>query len=869
MAPSAFFSIQFVHKMAGYLGRKRAPLHATRLHEPWCCRSRPSVRMAGRRVVALAILGAASLAVGLQGARGFPHSISLPLGERARASVCGPCRVLPKGGSRPLRRVRSAAPVVMSLGPDGTGPGLAKGPAYGPRASGDTPPPRAQQAEGSGTSGRSRWHPWDKLFLLTLPDLPLVLVAFAALALAALGDASVPALQAAALNAALGFQGTRSATGVDLAHALTSLAAAGAFTAIFTGVRGYLFWVSGSRLVSRLRLTLFLALLRQPQVFHDEHSAGELSSRLATDCVKLGDVLSLNINIVLRQVLQSSIGMGIVAQMNARLAAVVICGLFLRSLLTTVYGRISRSLAQAQQDALASSSAVSQQCLSLVEIVRSHGTEETEKLRYSAILDRIFALQMQQGMLYGSSRIANGLLSTCTLTAVMGFGALLVSSGALPRHELTSFVLYVSYISEASADIGDQWSKVQEALGAATQVFDYLEPRPIDSLLPLSPAASAVAPALLSRAEVKDSKSWKDAYMRRLTLPLRLVSRVFAARSHHGTGDAPAHVTSAGDCAEYEQRTNAGGALVFDNVTFHYPSRPTATALKSVSFSVVAGQRVALVGASGCGKSTLFALALRFYAPVTGHVKLDGSDLKDLNHSLLRRLIAWVPQEPPIMANMTIQDNLAYGIQPPLTQQALNRAAEQANALDFIRSLPQGFQTRIGATGASLSGGQKQRLALARALARLPALLLLDEPTSALDPESKSKVEEAILCGRCSDSGEANMASQAPGPTVLFTTHDVAQAAQADMILVMAQGCLVEQGSHTNLLQLNGIYARLFRAGTSRKGEGRRGDGREDSLSTRSTDLREPEVGAPRGDEMMDVSDSVAQGSSTKQREDP
>ena len=789
----------------------------------------------GLRVVVLAILGAASLATGLQGVpvpgvpvgqAAFRLSISLPLGARARASVCRPCRVLPKGGSRPLRRV---AAVVKALVPDGTGPGLAQDPADGPGASGDAPPPRAQQTEGSGTSGRSRWHPWDKLFLLTLPDLPLVLVAFAALALAALGDASVPALQAAALNAALGFQGTQSATGVNLAHALTSLAAAGAFTAIFTGIRGYLFWVSGSRLVSRLRLTLFQALLRQPQVFHDEHSAGELSSRLATDCVKLGDVLSLNINIVLRQVLQSSIGMGIVAQMNARLAAVVICGLFLRSLLTTVYGRISRSLAQAQQDALASSSAVSQQCLSLVEIVRSHGTEEAEKSRYSAILDRILALQMQQGMLYGSSRIANGLLSTCTLTAVMGFGALLVSTGALPRHELMSFVLYVSYISEASADIGDQWSKVQEALGAATQVFDYLEPRPMDSLLPLSLAASAVAPALLSRAEVKDSKSWRDAYMRRLMLPLRLVSSVFAARSRHGTGNnAPAHVASSGDCAEYEPRTNAGGALVFDNVTFHYPSRPTDTALKSVSFSVVAGQRVAVVGASGCGKSTLFALALRFYAPVTGHVKLDGSDLKDLNHSLLRRLIAWVPQEPPIMANMTIQDNIAYGIQSPLSQQGLRRAAEQANALDFIRSLPQGFHTRIGATGASLSGGQKQRLALARALARLPALLLLDEPTSALDPESKRKVEEAILFGRGSYSGEANSTSPASArtPTVLFTTHELAQAAQADMILVMAQGRLVEQGSHTNLLQLNGIYARLFRAGTSREGEGRRGEGR-------------------------------------------
>ncbi len=434
--------------------------------------------------------------------------------------------------------------------------------------------------------------PWRTLLRLCKPDVPLLSVAFVSLTIAATGDALLPALQGAALNTALGLETQAHAS---LRLALLQMVSVGVGTAIFTGLRGFTFWLCGARLVARLRATLFEALLQQPQAFHDGQGPGELSSRLATDCVKLGDVLSLNVNIVLRQIIQSLAGIAVVMRLNARLAALVLGGVAVRSVFAHHYSRFSRRISQAMQDALATSSGVAEQCFSLIKVVRSHGNVAHERGRYSQQLDRLLRLDTERGAVYGGSRVFNGAVNACLLFGILALGASFVSAGVLPKESLTSFVLYVTFISDASSDVADQWSRIQEALGAATEVFDYLEPRPLDLGLGANGTAEAAEAAAADMP------------------PLR----VEALASAGADGGSQTTTTTTATPARR-------GELVFESVDFTYPSRPTQRVLRSLELRVPSGQRLAIVGGSGSGKSTIFALALRFYAAGRGRVLLDG-----------------------------------------------------------------------------------------------------------------------------------------------------------------------------------------------------------------------------------------------------
>lgn len=241
--------------------------------------------------------------------------------------------------------------------------------------------------------------------------------------------------------------------------------------------------------------------------------------------------------------------------------------------------------------------------------------------------------------------------------------------------------------------------------------------------------------------------------------------------------------------------TTITGKINFEGVKFAYPSRDDVTVLKDISFEVEEGQQIAIVGSSGAGKSTIVSLLMRFYDPISGSIKVDDMPIKDMNLTDFRNQLALVPQEVLLFGG-TIKENIGYG-DPNASDEAIRSAAEKANALSFITSFPDGFDTIVGERGVQLSGGQRQRIAIARAVLKDPRILILDEATSSLDSESEQLVQDALD-------------KLMKGRTSIVVAHRLSTIRKADQIIVLDQGQIVEVGTHEQLVaEENGIYAHL------------------------------------------------------------
>uniref|UniRef100_A0A8R1HP82 Uncharacterized protein n=1 Tax=Caenorhabditis japonica TaxID=281687 RepID=A0A8R1HP82_CAEJA len=251
------------------------------------------------------------------------------------------------------------------------------------------------------------------------------------------------------------------------------------------------------------------------------------------------------------------------------------------------------------------------------------------------------------------------------------------------------------------------------------------------------------------------------------------------------------------DEPEVEDGRVIQGRIAFENVRFSYPSRPDTEVLKGISFEVNNGECIALVGASGSGKSTVVQLLLHYYNINSGKIVIDGESLSNINLRKLRRIIGVVSQEP-VLFNTTIEENIRFG-NPNATLPSIYEALRKANAYDFVCAFPKGIKTIVGERGAQLSGGQKQRIAIARTLVRNPKILLLDEATSALDNESEHVVQKALE-------------NASKGRTTIVVAHRLSTIRNANKIIVMQKGEIVEVGNHDELLEKQGAYSDLVQA---------------------------------------------------------
>tara|TARA_R110002033_G_scaffold48042_3_gene93922 strand:- start:86904 stop:88724 length:1821 start_codon:yes stop_codon:yes gene_type:complete len=503
-----------------------------------------------------------------------------------------------------------------------------------------------------------------------------------------------------------------------------------AVLAVATAFRFYFVSWLGERVVADIRLAVQNNLLRLAPGFFEENRPSEIASRMTSDTAVIEQVVGTTVSVALRNIV---IGLGGIIYLFT-LAPALTAGLLLAIpviVLPIVFiGRKLTNVSRSSQDRVADVGAMIAETLGAMKIVQAFGQQDREHERFRGAVESTFDTAKRRIRLRAAMTAIVIGLIFTGITMLMWRGAIGVAEGTISGGTIAAFVLTGGLVAGAFGALTEVYGDLLRGAGAAGRLAELLSEKP-GIAAPANPIA--------------------------LPEPSR-------------------------------------GQIAFDNVSFAYPTRPDAQALRNFSLTVSPGETVAVVGPSGAGKSTLFQLAQRFYDPQAGSVRIDGVALPSADPAEIRQRMALVPQETVLFA-ASARDNLRYG-KWEATDEEIWEAARVANAEKFLRALPDGLDSFMGEAGTRLSGGQRQRISIARALLRNTPILLLDEATSALDAESEKLVQDAL---------DHLMQDR----TTIVIAHRLATVRSADRIIVMDEGRIVEQGDHDSLIAKNGLYARL------------------------------------------------------------